>query len=254
MTPAAVGKGARTFTIYPAIDLKGGQVVRLAEGDMRRATVYADDPVAQARRFHDDGAAALHVVDLDGAFAGAGVNSAAVESIVAAFPGRVQVGGGIRSRADIDRWLNLGVARAVVGTAALDDPDLVRTAAAAAPGRIVVAVDAKEGMVATRGWASVSAVAVADLARRFEDAGVAAVLFTDVGRDGLLKGVNVEATAALARVTSLAVIASGGVAGASDIIALRAAVADGANIDGVIVGRAIYDGRLTLPDALRLAA
>ena len=238
-----------TFTIYPAIDLKGGQVVRLAEGDMTRATVYADDPAAQARRFHDDGATALHVVDLDGAFAGAGVNSAAVEAIVAIFPGRVQVGGGIRSRADIDRWLSLGVARVVVGTAALDDPDLVRAAAAAAPGRIVVAVDAKDGMVATRGWASVSTVAVADLARRFEDAGVAAVLFTDVGRDGLLKGVNLEATIALARATSLPVIASGGVAGPADITGLRGH----GTIEGVIVGRAIYDGRLTLPDALRLA-
>lgn len=241
---------ARAFTIYPAIDLKSGQVVRLAEGDMARVTIYADDPAAQARRFHDDGATALHVVDLDGAFAGSGVNSAAVRSIVAAFPGRVQVGGGIRSRADIDRWLNLGVARVVVGTAALDDPDLVRAAAAAAPARIVVAVDAKGGRVATRGWANVSTVVVADLARRFEDAGVAAVLFTDVGRDGLLKGVNIEATAELAAATSLAVIASGGVAGPDDITALRRH----ANIDGVIVGRAIYDGRLTLPDALRLAA
>jgi phosphoribosylformimino-5-aminoimidazole carboxamide ribotide isomerase len=239
-----------SFTIYPAIDLKGGQVVRLAEGDMARATVYADDPAAQARRFHDDGAAALHVVDLDGAFAGAGVNSAAVEGIVAAFPGSVQVGGGIRSRADIDRWLGLGVARVVMGTAALDDPDLVRAAAAAAPGRIIVAVDAKEGMVATRGWASVSTVAVADLAARFADAGVAALLFTDVGRDGLLKGVNVDATAALAAATALPVIASGGVASGADITALRRH----ANIEGVIVGRAIYDGRLTLPDALRLAA
>ena len=238
-----------TFTIYPAIDLKGGQVVRLAEGDMARATVYADDPAAQARAFAADGATALHVVDLDGAFAGAGVNSAAVETIVAAFPGAVQVGGGIRTRADIDRWLELGVARVVVGTAALDDPDLVRAAAASAPGRIVVAVDARGGMVATRGWASVSTVTIADLARRFEEAHVAAVLFTDVGRDGLLKGVNVEATAALSEATSLPVIASGGVAGAADIIALRAHP----NIAGVIVGRAIYDGRLTLVDALRLA-
>lgn len=239
-----------SFTIYPAIDLKGGQVVRLAEGDMARATVYADDPAAQARAFHDDGATALHVVDLDGAFAGAGVNSAAVETIVAAFPGRVQVGGGIRDRAAIDRWLALGVARVVVGTAALDNPDLVRAAANAAPGRIVVAVDARNGMVATRGWAAVSTVTIADLAARFADAGVAALLFTDVGRDGLLKGVNVDATAALAAATALPVIASGGVAGTADIVALRAH----RNIEGVIVGRAIYDGRLTLPDALRLAA
>ena len=234
------------FTIFPAIDLKGGQVVRLAEGDMARATVYADDPARQARAFDAAGATALHVVDLDGAFAGAGVNSAAVEAIIAAFSGSVQVGGGIRSRADIDRWLGLGVARVVMGTAALDDPELVKAAAAAAPGRIVVAVDARGGMVATRGWASVSTVAVADLARRFEDAGVAAVLFTDVGRDGLLTGVNVDATAALGTATSLPVIASGGVAGAADIVALRAHP----GIAGVIVGRAIYDGRLTLVDAL----
>ncbi len=239
-----------SFTIYPAIDLKGGKVVRLAEGDMARATVYADDPAAQARAFHADGATALHVVDLDGAFAGRGVNSAAVEAIVAAFPGRVQVGGGIRSRSDIDRWLGLGVARVVMGTAALDDPDLVRAASATAPNRIVVAVDAKGGMVATHGWSRASTVAVADLARRFEDAGVAAVLFTDVGRDGLLKGVNVAATAALAAACTLPVIASGGVAGADDITALRAH----ANIEGVIVGRAIYDGRLTLAHALELAA
>ena len=241
---------AGTFTIYPAIDLKGGQVVRLAEGDMARATVYADDPAAQARAFFEQGATALHVVDLDGAFAGAGVNSAAVERIVAAFPGRIQVGGGIRDRAAIDRWLALGVARVVVGTAALEDPTMVRAAAAAAPGAIIVAVDARAGMVATRGWASVSTVAVADLAARFADAGVAALLFTDVGRDGMLKGVNVEATAALAAATALPVIASGGVAGAGDITALRAYP----NIEGVIVGRAIYDGRLTLGDALRLAA
>ncbi len=238
------------FTIWPAIDLKGGQVVRLAEGDMARATVYADDPAAQAARFAADGATALHVVDLDGAFAGESVNTAAVERIVAAFPGAVQVGGGIRTRAAIDRWLRLGVARVVVGTAALDDPDLVRAAAAAAPGRIVVAVDARGGLVATRGWASVSSVTVVDLAARFADAGVAAVLFTDVGRDGLLKGVNVDATAALAAASALPVIASGGVAGGADITALRAHP----NIAGVIVGRAIYDGRLTLPDALRLAA
>ncbi len=247
---AATAPTATLFTIWPAIDLKAGQVVRLAEGDMARATVYADDPAAQARAFAAAGATALHVVDLDGAFAGAGVNSAVVATIVAAFPGAVQVGGGIRRRADIDRWLERGVARVVVGAAALDDPELVRTAAAAAPGRIIVAVDAKGGMVATRGWASVSAVPVADLARRFEDAGVAAVLFTDVGRDGLLKGVNVAATATLAAATALPVIASGGVAGVADIAALRAH----SGIEGVIVGRALYDGRLSLADALRAAA
>ena len=173
-----------TLTIFPAIDLKGGQVVRLAEGDMDRATVYGDDSAAQARLFADAGASHLHVVDLDGAFAGTSVNGAAVESIIAAFPGKVQVGGGIRDRAGVDRWLALGVERVIIGTAALKDPEFVKTAARDLPGRIVVGVDAKGGMVATEGWADVSDVRVEDLARRFEDAGVAALLFTDVGRDG----------------------------------------------------------------------
>ena len=238
--------------IFPAIDLKGGQVVRLAEGDMDRATIYGDNPAAQAHAFADAGAAWLHVVDLDGAFAGHGVNEVAVEAIVAAFPGKVQLGGGIRSAAQIDRWLALGVQRVVLGTAALDNPDLVRDAAARHPGRIVVAVDAKGGRVATRGWASTSTLAVADLAHRFEDAGVAALLFTDVGRDGLLKGVNLEATVELAKATAIPVIASGGVAGPADIEALRANAHLG--IEGVITGRALYDGRLTLADAFRLAA
>ncbi len=238
--------------IFPAIDLKGGQVVRLAEGDMARATVYADDPAAQARQFADLGARWLHVVDLDGAFAGEGRNVAAVEAIVAGFPGKVQLGGGIRSRDSIERWISLGVERVVMGTAALEDPALVRAAAAAHPGRIVVAVDAKGGMVATRGWADVSTLAVADLARQFEDAGVAALLFTDVGRDGMLRGVNLEATVALAQATTLPVIASGGVADTRDIEALKANAHHG--IEGVICGRAIYDGRLTLGEALRLAA
>lgn len=238
--------------IFPAIDLKGGQVVRLAEGDMARATVYADDPAAQARSFAALGAEWLHVVDLDGAFAGEGRNVAAVEAIVAAFPGKVQLGGGIRNRQSIERWLSLGVERVVMGTAALEDPALVRDAAAAHAGRIVVAVDAKGGMVATRGWADVSTLAVADLAKQFEDAGVAALLFTDVGRDGMLKGVNLEATVELAKATTLPVIASGGVADIRDIEALKANARHG--IEGVICGRAIYDGRLTLGDALRMAA
>ena len=237
--------------IFPAIDLKGGQVVRLAEGDMARATVYADDPAAQARAFAEAGAAWLHVVDLDGAFAGEGRNVAAVEAIVAAFPGRVQLGGGIRSRASVERWLALGVERVVMGTAALEDPALVRDVAAAHAGRIVVAVDARGGMVATRGWAEVSTLAVVDLARRFEDAGVAALLFTDVGRDGLLKGVNLAATVVLAKATELPVIASGGVADIDDIAALKANAHHG--IEGVICGRAIYDKRLTLADALGVA-
>ena len=241
--------------VFPAIDLKGGQVVRLAEGDMDRATVYGSDPEAQARAFADAGATHLHVVDLDGAFAGRTVNGAAVEAIVAAFPGKVQLGGGIRDRAAVDRWLGIGVDRVVIGTAALDHPDFVREAARDLPGRIVVAVDARGGFVATKGWADVSEVRVVDLAQRFADAGVAALLFTDVGRDGLLKGCNVEATQVLAHASAIPVIASGGVAGIEDIEALiiaRAGIAEG-GIEGVITGRALYDGRLDLSDAIKVA-
>ncbi|HTG37241.1 1-(5-phosphoribosyl)-5-[(5-phosphoribosylamino)methylideneamino]imidazole-4-carboxamide isomerase [Sphingomonas sp.] len=240
------------LTIFPAIDLKRGQVVRLAEGDMDRATVYGDDPAAQARAFADAGADHLHVVDLDGAFAGNSVNGDAVRAAVAAFPGRVQLGGGVREMAAVEAWLAIGVARVVIGTAALKDPDFVKAAARAHPERIVVAVDARDGMVATAGWADVSDVTVTDLARRFEDAGVAALLFTDVGRDGLLKGCNVEATVALARAVSIPVIASGGVAGIEDIHALVPHVSDG--VSGVITGRALYDGRLDLSEAIRVAA
>ncbi len=238
--------------IFPAIDLKGGQVVRLAEGDMDRATVYGDNPAAQARAFADAGASHLHVVDLDGAFAGESVNGVAVAEILRAFPGKVQLGGGIRNRESAERWLSLGVSRIVIGTAALEDPELVREAARDFPGQIVVAVDARDGMVATRGWADVSTVSVVELARRFEDAGVAALLFTDVGRDGLLKGCNVEATVALARAVAITVIASGGVTDVRDIQALRPHVADG--IEGVITGRALYDGRLSLAEAIEAAA
>jgi len=236
------------LTIFPAIDLKGGEVVRLAEGDMARATVYGDDPAEQARVFASAGASHLHVVDLDGAFAGASRNGPAVEAIIAAFPGKVQVGGGIRDRAAVDRWLALGVHRVIIGTAALKDPGFVKAAARDLPGRIVVGVDARDGFVATEGWADVSDISVTDLARRFEDAGVAALLFTDVGRDGLLKGCNVEATVALAKAVSIPVIASGGVADIGDIHALRPHVADG--IEGVITGRALYDGRLDLAEAI----
>lgn len=238
------------LTIYPAIDLKGGQVVRLAEGDMARATVYADDPAGQAGRFAAAGATALHVVDLDGAFAGESRNGAAVRAIVEAFPGRVQVGGGIRSAAQAEAWLDAGVWRVVMGTAALEEPALVRALAGQHKGRVVVAVDARDGMVAVRGWAEKSSVTAVDLARRFEDAGVAALLFTDVGRDGMLKGVNIEATVALAGTVGIPVIASGGVAGIEDIRALCGQP----NIEGVITGRAIYDGRLDLGDALALAS
>lgn len=235
--------------IFPAIDLKNGQCVRLAEGDMARATVYNEDPAAQALAFAAAGATALHVVDLDGAFAGASRNAEGVAAAVAAFPGRVQVGGGVRTRANAEQWFERGVWRVVMGTAALEDPALVREIATAHPGRVVVAVDARDGMVATRGWADVSTLPVADLAARFADAGVASLLFTDVGRDGMLKGVNLAATLALAATSPVPVIASGGVAGIADIEAL----AGQANIEGVITGRALYDGRLDLAEALQVA-
>ena len=241
-----------SLIVFPAIDLKAGKVVRLAEGDMDRATIYADDPAEQAATFAAAGAEYLHVVDLDGAFAGESVNGAAVANILERFTGHVQLGGGIRSRVDIERWFALGVSRLVLGTAALADPDLVRQAACDWPGGIVVAVDAKDGMVATRGWADVSDVAVVDMARRFEDAGVAALLFTDVGRDGMLKGCNVEATVDLARAVAIPVIASGGVKGIADIHLLALHAKDG--IEGVITGRALYDGRLDLATALAVAA
>ena len=237
--------------VFPAIDLKGGQVVRLAEGDMDRATVYGDDPAAQALIFAEAGAGHLHVVDLDGSFAGSAQNREAVEAIVAAFPGYIQLGGGIRKRADVEGWFDAGVARIVMGSAALKDPDFVRDMAREFEGGIVVAVDAKDGMVATEGWAEVSDVPVVDLARRFEDAGVAALLFTDIGRDGLLKGVNIEATVDLARQVDIPVIASGGVKGLDDIHVLTLHAGDG--IEGVITGRALYDGRLDLAAALAMA-
>ena len=238
--------------IFPAIDLKGGEVVRLAEGDMARATVYADDPPAQALRFAELGAQYLHVVDLDGAFAGEARNATAVEAIVAAFPGHVQLGGGIRNRAAVDRWFALGVSRLVIGTAALKDPEFVKAAARDWEGGIVVAVDARDGMVATDGWAEKSDITVVDLARRFEDAGVAALLFTDVGRDGMMKGCNIEATVDLARSVDIPVIASGGVKGIADIRMLALQADQG--IEGVITGRAIYDGTLDLATAIALGA
>ncbi len=241
-----------SIIVFPAIDLKAGQVVRLAEGDMARATVYGDDPADQARLFAEAGAEHLHVVDLDGAFAGEAKNAGAVEAIVESFPGHVQLGGGIRHRAAVERWFGLGVARIVIGTAALADPGFVKAAARDFPGGIVVAVDAKRGFVATQGWAETSQVAVIDMARRFEDAGVAALLFTDVGRDGLLKGCNVEATVDLARATNIPVIASGGVKGIADIHALNIHAPSG--VEGVICGRALYDGTLDLATALALAA
>jgi phosphoribosylformimino-5-aminoimidazole carboxamide ribotide isomerase len=236
--------------VFPAIDLKDGKVVRLAEGDMARATVYGDDPAAQARIFAEAGAEHLHVVDLDGSFAGESRNRAAVEAIIAAFPGHVQLGGGIRDAKAVEGWFNLGVARVVMGSAALKNPGFVREMARAWEGGIVVAVDARDGMVVTEGWAEVSDVPVVDLARRFEDAGVAALLFTDIGRDGLMKGVNIEATVDLARRVDIPVIASGGVKGLDDIHILALHAGDG--IEGVITGRALYEGRLDLTAALAI--
>lgn len=237
--------------VFPAIDLKNGEVVRLAEGDMDRATVYGDNPAAQAMAFAEAGAEHLHVVDLDGAFAGEAVNAEAVKAILAQFPGYVQLGGGIRDRKAVDGWFDLGVARVVIGTAALKDPEFVKDMAREYEGGIVVAVDARDGYVATQGWADVSDVPVADMARRFEDAGVAALLFTDVGRDGLLKGCNIDATVELARRSSIPVIASGGVKGLDDIHLLGLHADEG--IEGVITGRALYDGRLDLATAIAMA-
>ena len=237
--------------VFPAIDLKRGQVVRLAEGDMARATVYGDNPAHQAALFAEAGSEYLHVVDLDGSFAGQAENRAAVEAILAAFPGQVQLGGGIRTRAAVAGWFDLGVSRVVMGSAALKDPEFVRDMAKEFPGGIVVAVDAKDGMVATEGWAEVSDVAVVDLARRFEDAGVASLLFTDIGRDGLLKGVNIDATVDLARRVNIPVIASGGVKGLDDIHILSLHAGEG--IEGVITGRALYEGRLDLKAAIAMA-
>ncbi|MCJ1960757.1 1-(5-phosphoribosyl)-5-[(5-phosphoribosylamino)methylideneamino]imidazole-4-carboxamide isomerase [Novosphingobium mangrovi (ex Hu et al. 2023)] len=237
--------------VFPAIDLKQGQVVRLAEGDMARATVYGDNPAAQAALFAEAGSQFLHVVDLDGSFAGKAENREAVEAILETFEGHVQLGGGIRTPEAVAGWFNLGVSRVVMGTAALKDPQFVKDMAREYPGGIVVAVDARDGMVATEGWADVSDVSVVDLARRFEDAGVASLLFTDIGRDGMLKGCNVQATVDLARQTEMPVIASGGVKGLDDIRMLKLHENDG--IEGVITGRALYDGRLDLAAALQMA-
>jgi len=238
--------------LYPAIDLKGGRAVRLLRGDMDAATVYNDDPVAQARAFRDAGFQWLHVVDLDGAFAGHPANAEAVQRIVEAVDLPVQLGGGIRDHATIGRWMEAGVERVVLGTAAVKDPDLVIAACREYPGHIAVGIDARDGFVATEGWAEVSTLAAEDLARRFEAAGVAAIVHTDVGRDGALTGVNAEATAALARAIDTPVIASGGVAELDDLRRLRAV--EDAGIAGVIVGRALYDGRVTPNEALAVLA
>jgi phosphoribosylformimino-5-aminoimidazole carboxamide ribotide isomerase len=237
------------FTLYPAIDLKDGQCVRLYKGAMDQATVFNDNPAAQALSFQDAGAQWLHVVDLNGAFAGASVNGEAVRGILAALTIPVQLGGGIRSLAHIEAWLNAGISRVILGTIALTNPALVIEACQTFPGKIVVGIDARDGFVATEGWAETSSVSVTELAARFEGAGVSAIIYTDIGRDGTLMGVNIEATAALAKASSLPIIASGGVAGMADIDALLPHQKDG--IEGVICGRALYDGRLDLAHALQ---
>ncbi len=237
--------------VFPAIDLKNGEVVRLSAGEMDSATTYGDDPAAQAKHFAEAGAQHLHVVDLDGAFAGESRNAEAVKAIIAQFPGYVQLGGGIRDARAVVGWFDLGVARVVIGSAALTDPDFVKDMARNWENGIVVAVDARDGMVATQGWAEQSDVSVVEMANRFEDAGVASLLFTDIGRDGLLKGCNIDATLDLARHSNLPVIASGGVKGLDDIHILSLHAHEG--IEGVITGRALYEGRLDLAAALAMA-
>ena len=243
-----------SLTLYPAIDLKDGACVRLRRGDMDDATVYSDDPGAQARVWQDAGCRWLHVVDLNGAFAGRSVNAEAVADILASVTIPVQLGGGIRNRDGIEHWLNAGIRRVILGSAAAKSPALVREACRAHPGRIAVGIDARDGYVATEGWAETSTLRALDLALRFEDAGAAAIIFTDIGRDGMLSGLNIEQTLDLAFQVSTPVIASGGVGGLDDLAALRrAAGSDRAGlIDGVIVGRALYDGRIDPRDAIRL--
>lgn len=234
--------------LFPAIDLKDGECVRLKLGDMNEATVYNRDPAAQARDFEAMGFEYLHVVDLNGAFAGNSVNGAAVEAILRAVRMPVQLGGGIRSLAAIEAWLEKGVARVILGTIAVRDPALVHAACARFPGRIVVGIDARGGNVAVEGWAEASSLTAIDLARKFEDAGVAAIVYTDIDRDGVLKGINFEQTLALAAGISIPVIASGGLASIADIDRLLAP--DCARLEGAISGRAIYDGRLDPAEAL----
>ncbi len=240
----------QVLTLYPAIDLKDGACVRLKRGEMAEATVYADDPGAQAARWQQLGFGWVHVVDLNGAFAGKPVNGAAVRAILAAVSVPVQLGGGIRDLAGIEAWLAAGVARVILGSAAAKNPALVRDAAARFPGRIAVGIDARDGMVATEGWAETSGLAAVDLAVRLQDAGVAAIIYTDIARDGMLSGLNLTETAALAARVDLPVVASGGVAGLADITALKQAAATVPNLTGAIIGRALYDGRLDAAAAL----
>ena len=237
------------LTLYPAIDLKDGQCVRLRRGAMDDATVYSSNPAAQARAWQDAGFAWLHVVDLNGAFAGRPVNGAAVTAILAAVTIPLQLGGGIRDMAGIEAWLAAGISRVILGSAAAKNPQLVRDACRAFPGRIVVGIDARDGKVATEGWSETSQIDARDLARAVEDAGIAAIVYTDIGRDGMLSGLNIEQTVALASAVTTPVIASGGVGSPQDLLDLRDAAA-GARIEGVIVGRALYDGRIDPAAAL----
>jgi phosphoribosylformimino-5-aminoimidazole carboxamide ribotide isomerase len=236
--------------LFPAIDLKNGEAVRLQQGDMARATVFHRDPAEQARAFAARGFEYLHIVDLDGAFAGRPMNAAAVERILAAVRIPLQRGGGIRDQATIERWLAAGVTRVIIGTAAGRDPDLVTAAAKKFPGRVAVGLDTRDGKAAVQGWAEASELAALDIARRFEDAGVAAIVYTDIARDGLLKGLNLDATVALANSISIPVVASGGLASLDDVRALLAPRAQ--KLAGAIAGRALYDGRLDAAKALAL--
>jgi phosphoribosylformimino-5-aminoimidazole carboxamide ribotide isomerase len=242
------------LNLYPAIDLKNGECVRLQQGDMNRVTVFNRDPAAQAQQWQDAGFRYLHLVDLDGAFAGKPANAEAVRAIRKAVALPIQLGGGIRDEATIENWLEAGISRVILGTVAVRNPDLVKAAAKRWPGRVVVGIDARSGRVAVEGWAEASDLDAIDLAKKFVDAGVAAIVYTDIDRDGLLKGVNVAATAAMARAVPIPVIASGGLAGIEDVIALKKEAANGAAIDGAILGRALYDGRIDPAAALREAA
>lgn len=236
--------------LFPAIDLKNGQCVRLEQGDMARATVFNLDPAAQAKSFEDQGFEYLHVVDLDGAFAGKPVNAQAVEAMLKLVKFPVQLGGGIRDLATVEAWLSKGISRVIIGTAAVRDPELVKQAAKKFPGRVAVGLDARDGKVAVEGWADVSTVTALDIAQRFEDAGVAAIIFTDIARDGMLKGINWDATIALADAISIPVIASGGLASIADIKTMLEPRAK--KLEGAISGRALYDGRIDPAEALAL--
>ena len=237
--------------VFPAIDLKDGRCVRLRQGDMDRATVFNDDPAAQALSFQRAGFEWLHLVDLNGAFEGRSANTPAIRSILSAIKIPVQLGGGLRDRAGIESWLEAGVKRVILGTVAVRDPEFVKEIAKTHPEKIAVGIDARNGKVAVEGWAEASTLDVTELAKRFEDAGVSAIIFTDIQRDGMLQGVNVEATAALARAISIPVIASGGVNGVGDVEKLSGANAE---IAGVVIGRALYDGRVEPAEALLAAS